>query len=470
MRRTASCLCVAASLAAGVAVAALTAPAGAAGQAPPARRRKPGAPAPNDLDTFMQRVLLRRDENWRRLHDYILSETEAFSIEGPGKLPLNGFRREYDVVRPRRLPDSKPRPVRRRRRHRRRRRREYEADWLRREQSREKRARARAEANAKASGRAPTREELRRAVPRGAGQPAERAAVRVGGVLPPVQVRAGELLPGRARAVRRARRPPNRVLPDGALRRPDAPSPAHRSREPGKPAKPQRRPRGRAGTRGEAEQGVAHHAVGRPVRVPDRQVHVQHHRVRLPPRTLAGARRRRRRVDDDGAGARRRLAAEPDFDERGARRWRSVPTPAGTSGPSPTTRRRKWARASACRRRSAHDAPGGSARPGARHVGRDGRGAVGARSARAPRRGPDPRQSHHAGRRGAEDPGPDRRADGGGCGDRGGGRAACGRAACSSRWRSGSGTGRSSLAATSRWWWWCRSSRFRTRPSRARRS
>jgi len=43
----------------------------------------------------MARVLQRRDENWRKLHDYILSETETFAIEGPGKLPLNGFKREY---------------------------------------------------------------------------------------------------------------------------------------------------------------------------------------------------------------------------------------------------------------------------------------------------------------------------------------------------------------------------------------
>jgi hypothetical protein len=59
----------------------------------------------NDLDTFMARVLERRDENWRKLHDYILSETETFSITASGRLPvwskgedglpLNGFRREY---------------------------------------------------------------------------------------------------------------------------------------------------------------------------------------------------------------------------------------------------------------------------------------------------------------------------------------------------------------------------------------
>ncbi len=155
MRISVSRLCVAASLAAGVAFTALTVPAGAVEQAPPGQAAaKPGAPAPNDLDRFMQRVLLRRDETWRRLHDYILSETEAFSIEGPGKLPLNGFKREYQwYVRDGYLIRS---PIRfdgvatseKARR-------EYEAEWLRREQSREKRALARAESNSKAAASLP---------------------------------------------------------------------------------------------------------------------------------------------------------------------------------------------------------------------------------------------------------------------------------------------------------------------------
>ena len=155
MRRTVFRLSVAVSLAAGAAIAALTVPAGAAGQAPPGlSTAKPGTPPPTDLDTFMQRVLLRRDENWRRLHDYILSETEAFSIEGPGKLPLNGFRREYEwyvrdgyLIRSPVRFDGVATPEKDRR--------AYEEEWLRREQSREKRARARADANSKASAALP---------------------------------------------------------------------------------------------------------------------------------------------------------------------------------------------------------------------------------------------------------------------------------------------------------------------------
>lgn len=150
MRLTALRPCLVLSFAAGLASAVLTVATGASGQAP----ATPGAPAPTDLDAFMQRVLLRRDENWRRLHDYILAETEAFTIEGPGKLPLNSFRREYEwYVREGYLIRSPVRfdgvavPEKDRR--------EYEERWLRREQSREKRAKARAEANAKAAAELP---------------------------------------------------------------------------------------------------------------------------------------------------------------------------------------------------------------------------------------------------------------------------------------------------------------------------
>ena len=43
----------------------------------------------------MAKVLERRNENWRTLHDYILSERETFQILGPGGIPLAGLRREF---------------------------------------------------------------------------------------------------------------------------------------------------------------------------------------------------------------------------------------------------------------------------------------------------------------------------------------------------------------------------------------
>jgi hypothetical protein len=49
----------------------------------------------NDLDAFMARVLERRDETWRKLHDYVLDETEQFRLLGPGGVPLHGMKREF---------------------------------------------------------------------------------------------------------------------------------------------------------------------------------------------------------------------------------------------------------------------------------------------------------------------------------------------------------------------------------------
>jgi hypothetical protein len=102
----------------------------------------PGPQAEGDLDAFMARVLERRDEAWRKLHDYILSERESFRLLGPGDVPLHGLRREYTwYVREGYLVRS---PVRfdgvtlneQERR-------DYEENWIREEKEREKRARER---------------------------------------------------------------------------------------------------------------------------------------------------------------------------------------------------------------------------------------------------------------------------------------------------------------------------------------
>jgi hypothetical protein len=56
-----------------------------------------GAPAgaQSDLDAFMEKVLARRDDNWKKLQQYVLEEKEAFDLTGPGRFPLWGMRREY---------------------------------------------------------------------------------------------------------------------------------------------------------------------------------------------------------------------------------------------------------------------------------------------------------------------------------------------------------------------------------------
>src|SRR5579864_7010775 len=53
------------------------------------------APATNDLDAFMRQVLAKRDDNWKKLQQYVLDEKEAIDLGGPGKVPIWGDRREY---------------------------------------------------------------------------------------------------------------------------------------------------------------------------------------------------------------------------------------------------------------------------------------------------------------------------------------------------------------------------------------
>lgn len=51
--------------------------------------------AQSDLDAFMERVLARRDDNWKKLQQYVLEEKESFDLTGPGGFPLYGLRKEY---------------------------------------------------------------------------------------------------------------------------------------------------------------------------------------------------------------------------------------------------------------------------------------------------------------------------------------------------------------------------------------
>jgi hypothetical protein len=51
--------------------------------------------AQTDLDAFMARVLERRDENWKKLHQYVLEERETLRLDGSIHQKLYGFDREY---------------------------------------------------------------------------------------------------------------------------------------------------------------------------------------------------------------------------------------------------------------------------------------------------------------------------------------------------------------------------------------
>src|SRR5712692_22997 len=52
-------------------------------------------PASNDLDRFMEQVLARRDDNWKKLQQYILDEQERAELRGPGGTLVWGQQRDY---------------------------------------------------------------------------------------------------------------------------------------------------------------------------------------------------------------------------------------------------------------------------------------------------------------------------------------------------------------------------------------
>jgi hypothetical protein len=54
-----------------------------------------GRGAQTDLDVFMRLVLARRDDNWKKLQQYVLDEHEQVELRGPSHQPLWGERREY---------------------------------------------------------------------------------------------------------------------------------------------------------------------------------------------------------------------------------------------------------------------------------------------------------------------------------------------------------------------------------------
>jgi hypothetical protein len=60
--------------------------------AAPAQSRQAG----NDLDQFMAQVLARRDDNWRKLQQYVLDERETADFLGPGRIRLFAMDREYE--------------------------------------------------------------------------------------------------------------------------------------------------------------------------------------------------------------------------------------------------------------------------------------------------------------------------------------------------------------------------------------
>jgi len=97
-----------------------------------------------DLDAFLKQVVAKRDDNWKKLQQYILDEREAMELRGPDRTPMWGEHREYTwfiregffVRSPLKFNGVTISEAERRK---------FEANYLRREQQREKR-RGRAQA------------------------------------------------------------------------------------------------------------------------------------------------------------------------------------------------------------------------------------------------------------------------------------------------------------------------------------
>jgi hypothetical protein len=51
--------------------------------------------AENDLDALMRQVVARRDDNWKKLQQYVFDEREQFELRGPNRVTLWGERRDY---------------------------------------------------------------------------------------------------------------------------------------------------------------------------------------------------------------------------------------------------------------------------------------------------------------------------------------------------------------------------------------
>src|SRR3954453_8634822 len=97
------------------------------------------APTENDLDAFMKLVVAGRDDNWKKLQQYVFDEREQLELRGPNRAPIWGERREYTwyirdgffVRSPTRFNGVAIDEAERRR---------FEADYLKQTQEREKRS------------------------------------------------------------------------------------------------------------------------------------------------------------------------------------------------------------------------------------------------------------------------------------------------------------------------------------------
>jgi hypothetical protein len=70
--------------------------------------------AQSDLDAFMEKVLARRDDNWKKLQQYVLEEKEGVRSHRARPLPALGHAPRIQLVHPRRHLRAQPDQRRRR--------------------------------------------------------------------------------------------------------------------------------------------------------------------------------------------------------------------------------------------------------------------------------------------------------------------------------------------------------------------
>ena len=63
-------------------------------QSAPVEHARPAGEGTTDLDAFMAQVLAKRDENWRKLQQYVLDERERAELVGPAGARLYGLERD----------------------------------------------------------------------------------------------------------------------------------------------------------------------------------------------------------------------------------------------------------------------------------------------------------------------------------------------------------------------------------------
>ena len=232
--------------------------------ASPSSAQQPRAPT-SELDTFMQQVLARRDDNWKKVQQYIFDEQERAEFRGPGEMLLWGEKREYlwyprdgfFVRSPVRFNGV---TIGERDRE------KYEQDFLRRARKREERAKE------KSSGidhRCPAGADRRSGLYSADARP----AVHLVGLLSAVQIRRRSICPCRPRDDRQPPGTQNRVLPDQVVLR----RTGDESRGTGKSGDRAEVERGRLRGRSAAadEQGLARDALGRTGSETDREIHVR---------------------------------------------------------------------------------------------------------------------------------------------------------------------------------------------------